>query len=89
MAQSGSGTVMKKLFTISEVAALLNLSPATIRAWLAQGRYFPKVRCGRAVRIRVEDVEKFVEENTIPILDAAIAKEKTKHPLQRKEVCVN
>jgi excisionase family DNA binding protein len=76
------GLAMKKLFTVSEVAVLLNLSPATIRAWLAQRRYFPKVHCGRAVRIPAEAVKRFVEENTIPILDTAIAQEKVKQTKQ-------
>lgn len=81
---------MKKLFTVGEVATLLNLSPATIRAWLAQGRYFSKVKCGRAVRIPSESIERFIERNTIPELEEAIAREKkAKHAQHGKSAAVN
>jgi len=56
---------MRKLLSIKEASELLALKPATIRAWLLR-RKLPRVNCGRAVRIPVEAIEKFIVENTIP-----------------------
>ena len=56
---------MKNLLTIAEAAEALNLKISTVRAWLAKGK-FPRVNCGRAVRIPAESVVKFIERNTIP-----------------------
>jgi excisionase family DNA binding protein len=54
-----------KLLSIKEASELLNLKPATIRAWLLR-RKLPRVNCGRAVRIPAEAVIEFIERNTIP-----------------------
>jgi len=54
-----------KLYTVTQAADALGLKPATIRAWLSR-RKLPRVNCGRAVRIPVDAVEQFIEENTIP-----------------------
>ncbi len=56
---------MAKLLNVMEAAELLALKPATIRAWLAK-RKLPYVRCGRAIRISQDAVEKFIERNTTP-----------------------
>ena len=45
-----------ELLTIQETAALLKLSPVTIRRYVASGR-LPAVKVGRAVRIRREAVD--------------------------------
>lgn len=49
-----------ELLTIQETAALLKLSPVTIRRYVASGR-LPAVKVGRAVRIRKEAVEGLLE----------------------------
>ena len=49
-----------ELLTIHETAALLKLSPVTIRRYVASGR-LPAVKVGRAVRIRNESVEGLLE----------------------------
>jgi excisionase family DNA binding protein len=56
---------MKGLLTVTEVAAALNLKSSTIRAWLTR-RKLPRVKCGRAVRVPAEAVERFIEVNTVP-----------------------
>jgi excisionase family DNA binding protein len=56
----------KGLLTVNQAADLLGLKPATIRAWLLRRKNLPFVRCGRAVRIPVEAIAKFIAENTIP-----------------------
>ena len=53
------GQTMEKeaLLKTEEVARLLGVSPLTIRAWRFQ-QLLPCVRLGRAVRYRLEDIEK-------------------------------
>jgi excisionase family DNA binding protein len=57
---------MQRLLSVQETAELLGLKPATIRAWLLRRKNLPFVRCGRAIRIPFDSVEKFVKENTVP-----------------------
>jgi excisionase family DNA binding protein len=57
---------MQRLLSVKETAERLGLKPATIRAWLLRRKNLPFVRCGRAVRVPIEAVEKFIAENTIP-----------------------
>ena len=54
-----------KLLSIKEASELLNLKPATIRAWLLR-RKLPRVNCGRAVRIPADAISQFIERNTVP-----------------------
>jgi excisionase family DNA binding protein len=56
---------MKNLLNVNEAAEILNLKPATIRAWLLR-RKLPRVNCGRAVRIPNEAVQAFIQRNTVP-----------------------
>lgn len=60
------GHAEKSLLTVGEVAELLGLQEATIRAWLLRRKNLPCVRCGRAVRIPATAVVEFIERNTIP-----------------------
>src|SRR5215472_16515907 len=53
------------LLRVPEAAEVLHLKPSTIRAWLLR-RKLPCVHCGRAVRIPVDALEKFIAENTVP-----------------------
>jgi excisionase family DNA binding protein len=57
---------MQRLLSVDKAAERLGLKPATIRAWLLRRKNLPFVRCGRAIRIPAEAVERFVAENTIP-----------------------
>ena len=54
---------MNRLLTTDEVADLLNVKPSTIRKWVHLEQ-IPVVRLGRAVRFRVEAVEKWVNERS-------------------------
>lgn len=55
-----------KLLTVDEAAAALTLKPKTIRAWIASRR-IGYVRIGaRAVRIPLKEIDRLVEEGTIP-----------------------
>jgi excisionase family DNA binding protein len=57
---------MQQLLSVHETAERLGLKPGTIRAWLLRRKNLPFVRCGRAVRIPAEAVERFITANTIP-----------------------
>ena len=54
-----------ELLTIPETAAALRLKPSTVRAWIL-ARRIPFCKIGRLVRIRREDVEKFLTESLVP-----------------------
>jgi excisionase family DNA binding protein len=60
---------MQRLLSVPEAAERLGLKPGTIRAWLLRRKNLPFVRCGRAVRIPAEAVEKFIATNTVTIQD--------------------
>ena len=51
--------------TVEQAAAELNLSRATIRAWIAQRR-LGHVRLGRAIRIPAEEVRRVLEAGYVP-----------------------
>jgi excisionase family DNA binding protein len=57
---------MSQLLTVKQAADALGLKVATIRSWQARRKNLPFVRCGRAVRVPLEAVERFIVENTIP-----------------------
>jgi excisionase family DNA binding protein len=58
--------IEKGLLTVNQAAEALGLKPSTIRAWLLRRKNLPFVRCGRAVRVPAEAIERFIVENTIP-----------------------
>jgi excisionase family DNA binding protein len=51
--------------TVEQAASELNLSKATIRAWIAQRR-LGHVRLGRAVRIPAGEVRRLLEQGYVP-----------------------
>ena len=51
--------------TVEQAAAELNLSRATIRAWIAQRR-LGHVRLGRAIRIPAAEIRRLLETGYIP-----------------------
>jgi excisionase family DNA binding protein len=53
---------IQELLRAKEAAHFLNVSENTIRTWIWQRR-LPVVRLGRAVRLRREDLEEFIERN--------------------------
>jgi DNA-binding transcriptional MerR regulator len=58
--------VPKKLLTVNEVAALLDVAPSTLRGW----KYFrknlqPSYKVGHQLRYEAEDVRKFLEASRL------------------------
>ena len=51
--------------TVDQAAAELNLSRATIRAWIAQRR-LGHVRLGRAIRIPAQEIRRMLEAGYVP-----------------------
>jgi excisionase family DNA binding protein len=49
-----------ELLTVNETADMLRLSPITIRRYIAAGR-LPAERVGRAIRIRREAIDDFIQ----------------------------
>lgn len=54
-----------KLISVKEAALLLSLSPKTVGNWCSR-RLIDHVRIGGSVRLKVEDVERLIEEGTTP-----------------------
>ena len=54
-----------KPLTVRQAAIELNLSEPTIRAWLWR-RKISYVRLGRAIRIPTSEVERLLQEGTVP-----------------------
>jgi len=51
--------------TVEQAASELNLSRATIRAWIAQRR-LGHVRLGRAIRIPADEIRRVLETGYVP-----------------------
>ncbi len=58
-------TEAERLVSVYEAAQRLGLRVSTLRAWIVQRR-IGIVRLGRAVRIPLEEVERLIEEGTVP-----------------------
>lgn len=58
---------MEKLISFEEAQQLTGIKIATWRSWAAQRR-IASVRLGRRIKLRVSDLEKFVDAGTIPAL---------------------
>jgi excisionase family DNA binding protein len=63
--EAGKGMRTRKLLTVDEAADALTLKPKTIRAWIASRR-IGIVRIGRAIRIPLSEIDRLIEEGTIP-----------------------
>ena len=51
--------------TVEEAATELNLSRATIRAWIAQRR-LGHIRLGRAIRIPADEIRRVLDAGYVP-----------------------
>ncbi|SOC57176.1 DNA binding domain-containing protein, excisionase family [Ornithinimicrobium cerasi] len=58
----GAGHADPMFLTVQEVAELLRVSPATVRAWIAKGEGPPAMRFGKQIRYRPERVMEWVEQ---------------------------
>lgn len=56
----------EKLLTIAEGAACLGLKPSTLRAWRLKREHLPFVQLGRAVRVRLADLQALIDAGTVP-----------------------
>ncbi len=54
---------LSRLLNAQEVAAALNMGLSTVYMLVERGE-LPSIRIGRSVRIRPEDLEKFIESKT-------------------------
>ncbi|MBI3599354.1 MAG: helix-turn-helix domain-containing protein [Nitrospinae bacterium] len=63
--------MQERLMTVDEVAVMLNISEHTVYIWGLRGD-IPVVKLGGAVRYKIKDIEKWIEE-------------KTKHPISRSQ----
>lgn len=71
-----------KLLDVKEVAAILAISPWTVRAAIRDGKLRP-VRIGRLVRLDEQEVEKFVAESKAQT-EATHKHEEEKEPCSTK-----
>jgi len=51
--------------TVEEAAQELGLSVHTVRAWIAQRR-IAHIRLGRAIRIAADEIERILNDGTVP-----------------------
>lgn len=58
----GGAHATPMFLTVQEVAELLRVSPATVRAWIAKGEGPPAMRFGKQIRYRPERVIEWVEQ---------------------------
>lgn len=57
---------LPKLLTRQQAAEFLGLAVVTLEVWASSQRYdLPYIKVGRAVRYRREDLEAFLERNTV------------------------
>jgi excisionase family DNA binding protein len=61
---------MSKYITIRETAAWMGVAEVTVRKWVA-ARKIGSAKFGRAVRVSVEDLQRFISENTFGNLRGA------------------
>ena len=54
-----------KLLTVNETAERLGMRPGTIRLWLSL-RKLGHVKLSRAVRVPESEIDRLIQENTIP-----------------------
>jgi excisionase family DNA binding protein len=57
-----------QLKTVQQASRLLQISPHTLRAWIADRRV-GVVRLGRAVRIQLTEIERLIEHGQVPALE--------------------
>jgi excisionase family DNA binding protein len=66
-------TSATELLTIAEVARICRVHEATVRRHIASGK-LRSVRVGRGIRVRTEDLERFMESPVLPGEDAGTFK---------------
>lgn len=56
-----------QLLTVEQAAQRLGVKPATLRSWILRRQKLEVVKVGRLVRISERSIERFIEQNTIPL----------------------
>jgi hypothetical protein len=56
----------RRLCRLPRAADWLDLKVPTLRAWFLSRKNLDFVKCGRAVCVTEESIERFIEANTIP-----------------------
>jgi excisionase family DNA binding protein len=65
-AQAGPAPTLSRLLTEDEAAEVLGVTPQTLSVWRCTRRYsLAWVKCGRLVRYRAKDLEKFIESRRV------------------------
>lgn len=60
-------TERKRYLDVEGVASYLELSKHTIRSWV-KNRKIPFIKCGRAVRFNLDDIEKWMQAKRVSCL---------------------
>lgn len=58
---------MPDLLTEKEVALILGVRPQSLAVWRLHGENLPFVKVGRLVRYRREDLERWIERQTVAV----------------------
>ena len=57
--------VTQTMLSVPQAAEYLSISPKTMWTWLAERR-LPSYRLGRSVRLKVSDLDKFIDAGLTP-----------------------
>ena len=60
----------RKLIRLNSAAERLDVQPSTLKAWFLARKHLDFVKCGRAVCITEESLERFIDSNLIPALES-------------------
>jgi excisionase family DNA binding protein len=61
---------MSKLVTLNEAAEQLGVSVAAVRDWRFRRKHLDFVKVGRSVRVLQRSIDKLIEHQTVPALEA-------------------
>jgi hypothetical protein len=68
-------TELRRLLNEDEAAAHLGVTPGTLSVWRCTKRYaLAYIKCGRLVRYRLEDLERFIETRRVKPLTLRVEK---------------
>lgn len=60
-------TTEKDLYTMKDLAELLDKKPDTIRRWVCDGQFGEPVRIGRSLMVTQEGYQKYLEDHRGPV----------------------
>ena len=62
---------MAELITSEEAARILGVQPQSLAVWRLHGKNLPFVKVGRLVRYRRDELERWIERQTVAVEDDA------------------